>query len=124
MPKDAITPLKIIDVCEWEGVEVPPRQWLLPDWIPWRATTGIYGAGGIGKSLLLQQLASCSATRMRFLGHEVRHVKAMHVACEDDRDELHRRQTAINAVLGVSYADFPVNGLQLIERAGEQSSLC
>jgi hypothetical protein len=40
-----------------EGLQVPDREWLVPDLIPTRTVTLLYGDGGTGKSLLALQLA-------------------------------------------------------------------
>ena len=58
--------------------------------------TGLYGDGGIGKSLLAQQLLTLVASALPWLGMDVRAGPAFGFMCEDDTDELHRRQEAIN----------------------------
>jgi hypothetical protein len=43
------------------GLSVPGRQWIVPDWLPCGVVTGLYGDGGLGKSLLAQQLQTAMA---------------------------------------------------------------
>lgn len=93
--------LPLIDPSAWAGQIAPVRQWALQDWIPARQATYLTGAGSAGKSLLAQQLATCIAIGRPFLGIETRQSVAMYLTCEDDADELHRRQAAICQSLGV-----------------------
>lgn len=84
---------------------VPPRRWLLDRWIPDGYVSLLSGDGGTGKSLLAMQLATCAAAGMPFLGIEMAPRRVLYLACEDDRDELHRRQADINATLGIDWPD-------------------
>jgi len=77
--------------------EPPPRQWVIPDWLPLREVTSLYGDGGVGKTLLAQQLATCVATGRPFYEHDTIAMPVLAVLCEDAKEELHRRQNAINA---------------------------
>lgn len=90
----------VIDPREWTA-PAPLREWLVPDWIPIGYVTGLYGDGGVGKSLLSQQLMTCVSLGLPFLGLPVTAGRAFGMMCEDDPDELHRRQEAINRALGV-----------------------
>jgi RecA-family ATPase len=83
------------------GTDPPPRRWIVPDWIPYGAVTGLYGEGGLGKSLLSQQLQTGTALGTTWLGLPVEQSVSLGVYCEDDEDELRRRQRDINADYGV-----------------------
>lgn len=88
--------LDVIDVGTWEGVTLPEREWVVPGWILPRAVTLISGAGGTGKSLLIQQWLSAIALGDGFMGTRgVKPVPVLYVNCEDDTEELQRRQAAI-----------------------------
>ena len=65
------------------GITVPERRWIMPDWLPVGHTTGLYGDGGTGKSLLSQQLMTHAAVGRPFLGIDVEHVRSFGVFCED-----------------------------------------
>lgn len=93
--------LPLLDPGAWQDKPAPARTWALHEWIPTRQATYLTGAGSTGKSLLSQQLATCIALGRPFLGVETRQSVAIYLTCEDDADELHRRQLAICAALGV-----------------------
>jgi len=78
----------------------PVREWLVKDWIPKGTVTALYGDGGVGKTLIAQQLAYAAAIGGNWLGFDVPKMRALCVFCEDDRDELHRRHDSIKASLG------------------------
>lgn len=108
----------LIDPAIWEGQPVPPRVDTWADRIPFRQATGLYGAGATGKSLLLQQAATCSALGRALLGVPMRPAIAIYLTCEDDADELHRRQVAICAALDVPLSAL-AGRLHLVSLAGE-----
>jgi RecA-family ATPase len=95
----------VIDPTSLQGALVPDRPWLCPDWIPDHAVTGISGTGGIGKSLLAQQLLTATAIGAEWLGMPVAPCRSLYFACEDSADELHRRQADINAAYACGFAD-------------------
>jgi hypothetical protein len=70
------------------GLEVPARRWLVPDWLPSGVVTGLYGDGGVGKSLLAQQLQTAMAIGSVWLGLRVEEGASLGVYCEDSFDEL------------------------------------
>lgn len=103
--------------------EPPPRDWMV-DGCFMRGTVGlISGNGGAGKSTLMQQLATCAVLGKPWLGINVQPGKAMVLACEDDTDELHRRQDAINKSLGRHMEDVLDAGLDLIPRVTKDNIL-
>lgn len=115
-PKALAMPL--INPAIWEGRPVPPRVYAWADRMPFRQATGVYGGGATGKSLLLQQAATCSALGKALLGVPMRQAVAIYLTCEDDADELHRRQVAICAALDVPLSALS-GRLHLISLAGE-----
>lgn len=115
-----IEPFRVIDPRSWTH-PAPPRRWLVPDWIPIGTVTALYGDGGVGKSLLAQQLMTSVALALPWLGLDVAAGKVLGLMCEDDEDELHRRQEAINASLGVEMES--LENLRLISRVGEDNVL-
>jgi hypothetical protein len=76
--------LHLVDPTALAGVAVPARQWIVPDWIPVGVATGLYGPGGLGKSLLAQQLITAVAIGGHWLGLPVMPVRSLAVFCEDD----------------------------------------
>ena len=98
-------PLDIIDPVLYEGRIVPIRKWMVQNWMPWRHTTALYGDGGTGKTLLAQMLGTSCATGNCWLGLETTPCKVLGVFCEDDKDELQRRQNDINAAMNIHFSD-------------------
>ena len=84
---DAVLPL--IDIDAWSRQMAPEREWALDDWIAARHESHLTGPGGVGKSLLAQQLCTCVALGLPFLGVKTEQATPIHVTCEDDTDELH-----------------------------------
>ena len=109
--------LPLLDPGSWQGLHPPARQWALNEWIPARQATYLTGAGSTGKSLLAQQLATCIAIGRPFLGIETRHTEAIYLTCEDDADELQRRQIDICAAMGIELSALS-GKLHLVSLAG------
>lgn len=97
----------------------PPRQWLVPDLIPLRATTLFSAHGGDGKSLLALQLAVAVATGGRWLGQEVAKGRVGVLTCEDDTDEVHTRLWDIVGAEGLSHQDLA--DIDIWDRVGADS---
>jgi RecA-family ATPase len=115
--------LQLIDVGAWHGLPVPEREWIVPGWILPRAVTLIAGAGGIGKSLLIQQWLSAIALGDPFLGTRgTAPVPVLYVNCEDDTLELHRRQDAIAKAAGRQMATY-AGRVHLVARIGLDNPL-
>lgn len=94
-----------IDPALLDTQPVPARRWLVHEWVPVGYVTLISGSGGIGKSLLAQQLGTSVATGSPWLGLPVTRGRCLYFACEDGPDELHRRQADINRAYGCSFGD-------------------
>jgi RecA-family ATPase len=99
----------------------PPREWLVPHWIPVGVVTGLYGDGGLGKSLIAQQLQTGCALSLPWLGLPVEQCASLGVYCEDSQDELHRRQADINLSYGCDYA--ALTDINWMPRLGEDNLL-
>ena len=90
---------------EMLGRYAPPRRFVAKGWIPYGCVTSLYGQGGIGKSMAAQLLGTAVVTGRYWLGIETERCRVLALFCEDDRNELWRRQERINATLGVTMAD-------------------
>ncbi len=88
-----------IDVGDLAG-EPRPREWVVPDWIPKGVVSSLSGDGGMGKTLLAQQLLYAVGLGEKWLGINVPQMPGLGVFCEDDEDELHRRHNAIKIGMG------------------------
>ena len=119
--KASTEPLFPIDPAILEGLPIPPRQWLVRDWVPMSRATSLYGAGGEGKTLIAQMLATACAVGGKWLGLPVRRCRSLLHFCEDDQDEMHRRQADINRYFGCTFAD--LTAMRWLPRLGDDNSL-
>jgi RecA-family ATPase len=116
-----------IDPRTLEGLPVPVRRFIVTPWIPIRRATGLYGAGGIGKTTLLQMLCTSTALdpakfpNANWLGLPVLHCRSVLLFCEDDREEMHARQAEINRVYDCTFAD--LGDMLWVPRLGEDTTL-
>ncbi|NOD46390.1 AAA family ATPase [Ruegeria sp. HKCCD5849] len=75
---------------------IPPREWLVKDWIPLKTVTMLGGDGGVGKSLLALQLAVSTSLGRPWMGMDAGSGPVLYLSAEDDTDELHRRLSDIS----------------------------
>ena len=97
--------LVLVDPRTLAGMPIPPREWIVEDWLPFGHVTLSYGDGGVGKTLLAQQLMTACASGAYWCGLTTRRCRVFGLFCEDDAAEVHRRQDRINAALGVDWGD-------------------
>ncbi|MEO6247683.1 MAG: AAA family ATPase [Sphingomicrobium sp.] len=109
--------MPLLNPATWQGQPTPEREWALTDWIPSRQATYLTGPGASGKSLLTQQLCTCIALGLPFMGVETRQAVALYLTCEDDEIALHQRQKAICEALGVPLSALD-GKLHLVSLAG------
>jgi hypothetical protein len=102
---------------------IAPRQWVLDGWFPARTVAMLFGAGGVGKTLMMQQLANCVAQGEPFMGIETMEMPVLSVMCEDDAEEVKRRQLNINEWLGVDEFGEGPEDLHLWPRVGDDNVL-
>jgi len=114
-------PPPLIQASTWKG-EPPEREWIVRDWVVCGAVNSLYGDGGLGKTLLAQQLAYAVSKGARWLGMETMAGSVMGVFCEDDEAELHRRHNAIKASMGHPIGN-PFDDVWLWPRAGHENVL-
>lgn len=113
--------LRCVNPADWQDKAIPERPWLVPGLLPLGSVTMLSGDGGLGKSLLALQLATCGAVGAPFIGYDVGRFKSLAVCCEDEADELQRRMAEILAGLGQSFS--AVEGMELVPRVGMDSVL-
>jgi RecA-family ATPase len=110
-----------VNPAELAGKPIPFRRWLVDGWIPFLAVTGIYGDGGTGKTLIGQGLQTSCAAGLPWLGLPTSRCRSFGLYCEDDNDELHRRQADINRALGLDFAE--LEPMRWWSRQGEDNIL-
>lgn len=104
-----------------QGKPIPPRRWLVDQWVPLGTVTMLGGDGGTGKSILALQLLAAAALGKSWLGQPTMRCKALGVFCEDSADELHRRMADVLAHYEVNFAD--LEDLTLFSLFGEENAL-
>ena len=112
---------RVIDPTTLYGLPVPERRWIVPEWLPCGHVTLNYGDGGTGKTLLSQQLMTSSATGLPWIGMAVKRCRTFAFYCEDDFDELHRRQVAICQAYGIALTD--LGDMRWMSGVGEDNLL-
>jgi phage/plasmid primase-like uncharacterized protein/RecA-family ATPase len=116
-------PLHIVTASTLQGVPVPVRRWLVPEWIPWSVVTGLYGDGGQGKTLLMQQLQTSAAFRVPWVGLPILlAAPSLCIYCEDIDEEIHRRQADINTHYQREFSDL-ARSVYWMPRLGEDNLL-
>lgn len=107
----------------WQDQPMPQRRWLIPGLLIRGSVTLLGGDGGVGKSLLAQQLATAMAIGQPFLGIEPHAdpVPSLSLFCEDDLEELHFRQRHINTHYRCDMGDLAA--MTLLSRVGEENGL-
>lgn len=114
--------LEGVDYDKWLR-DPPPRDWMVEGCFLKGHVGLISGIGGVGKSLLMQQLATCATMGLPWLGIPLKRGRALMLACEDDDDELHRRQRDINRSLRLDMGDVLEAGLDVIARDTSENLL-
>lgn len=103
--------------------EPPRRDWMVQDTFLRGTVAMLSGIGGAGKSILCQQLATSAVLGLPWFGMNLQRGKALYMACEDDANELHRRQISINDSLGCSMDEVCEAGLELHPREDKDNVL-
>jgi len=80
---------------ELQTREPPERQWVISHWLPAGHLTLLAGRGGVGKTLLAQHLGAAVALGRDYI-EPIAPKRVLMWACEDDHDELWRRQIQIS----------------------------
>ena len=99
------SPLRTVNPIQYWSKPVPVRRWIVDRWLPIPSVTLFYADGGVGKTQVAQQLQTACATKTPWLGLHVEPCRSFALYCEDDEDELWRRQDSINMQAGVTFKD-------------------
>lgn len=111
-----------VDSDEFALGAAPPREWLIPNWLPKQEVNSIYGAGAAGKSLVLLQLAMSLTSGKPWLGLPVtQQCRFLAICCEDSKDEIHRRLDAIR--IAYEYEGATGKGFLVWPRVGLDTTL-
>lgn len=122
-PKNA--PAAFVAPLDWPilaPLTPPERKWAIKGWFGFGHVTLLVGSGGIGKTLLAQQIGSCLALGRAFIEEVPAPFKCLMWACEDDHDELWRRQLAISRWCKAGLEEFHER-LTIVPRHGLDNAL-
>lgn len=114
--------LDFLDLSQLQGKDPPPRSWVIDQWLPRGTVTILVGSGGVGKSLLAQQIATSVSGGVDWLGKVAKRGAVLGLFCEDDHDEVWRRQVAICESMDVGF-DRIDRYLRIEGRAGRFNNL-
>ncbi len=84
----------MLDLADLSGYIAPPRQWFRSGWLG-PGPTVLAGAGGSGKSGLIQHEATCAALGRPYLTAASKPYTSLVWNCEDGHDDIWRRQERI-----------------------------
>lgn len=119
---DAPKKLHLINPADLEFTPVPAREWIIADWLGTGYVTGQYGDGGVGKGMTAQALQTAVATGTAWMGHAVTPCRSIGLYCEDDDDELHRRQDRICTASGIAFRD--LGTMRWVSGVGHDNTFC
>jgi RecA-family ATPase len=94
-----------LDLARYDTEQIPAREWGVPDRFPRRNVVLLSGHGGIGKSILLLQLAVAHVLGKDWLRSMPELGPVLLVNCEDEGDELARRLQPILDHYRASFAE-------------------
>jgi hypothetical protein len=117
-----IARLELFDPTTLLGKPEPKRAFVMLGWVPKKRITALYGPPGEGKSTIAQMLATACALGVEvFPGYPTRRCNSILHFCEDDLDDMHIRQAAINQHYGCSFAD--LGAMQWLPYLGKDNAL-
>ena len=116
-PIPKLSPIRFI-----EGEVLPPREWIVPDWLPTRKVALLQGDGGDGKTPLMQQLQSSCATALPWIGLLVEECVSVGFYTEDEEQDIKERQAAIDVAYN-QHCPSANTRMHLFPRCGEDNEL-
>jgi len=122
-PEEPAQPLPLIDIRQWQDVTPKPRQWIVPERIPDHNVTLLTGHGGVGKTLLMQQMSVATVIGGEWLGTLPEPGPVLFITAEDDEDEMHFRYDRIAKHYNTTFNILADKGLCLLSLAGKDATI-
>ena len=119
----ALDDLGILDLDMWSEDRLPDAEWMVDKHFLKGSVGIVAGDGGVGKSTLMQQLVTCAAMGLPWLGFHLERGPGLLLACEDDYIQLLHRHRAITRMLGIPFHAPKQGGLQIWPRVGQDNSM-
>jgi RecA-family ATPase len=120
---DGSTPLKFLDIRNWDHQPVPERQWTIRDRSLRGQITLFTGEGGTGKSLVELAKNVAHVCGKEWLGALPEVGPTIYLGAEDDEDEIHIRLASIARHYEASFAELAGAGLHILPLLGEDAVL-
>ena len=118
------SPLKWLDMSNWDSEPVPERKWAIRDRVPLNQAGLFSGEGGTGKSIIELMKNVAHVAGKDWLGSMPEPGPAFYLGAEDDEDEIHIRLAAIAKHYGVTFKELIEGGLHVLPLLGQDATLC
>ena len=117
--------LQLINIRLWQGTQPKGRRWVVYERIPAVNVSLLTGQGGVGKTLLMQQLAVATVlgSTKGWIGEMPEPGPVLFITAEDDEDELHFRFHKIAAYYDTDFDTLASKGLHLLSLAGKDAAM-
>ena len=113
-------PLSFFTASQLMRLPIEERSWIWEGWHLENTIANIYGIGGVGKSTFLLGLANFISLGKTFMGYETKKKKVLCVFCEEDSNEIARRQQSVQ--VGYNLIE-PNDNLIILPRVGYDNLL-
>jgi RecA-family ATPase len=121
---ETVTPLRWLDMSNWDNEPRPERDWTIRDRVPANQAGLFSGEGGTGKSIIEMMKDVAHVTAKDWLGSMPEPGPAFYLGAEDDQKEIHIRFYDIAAHYGVTFKELIAGGLRVLCQLGEDATLC
>jgi RecA-family ATPase len=122
--REAVQPIKWLDMSRWDSEPIPERQWAVHDRIPLNQAGLFSGEGGTGKSMIELHKNVAHVAGKDWLGSLPEKGPAFYIGAEDEDCEIHIRLAAIAKHCGVTFAELIRGGLRVLPLLGLDATLC
>jgi RecA-family ATPase len=122
-PFSELSPLKFIDISDWDNEPLPEYEWAVPGLIPLHQTGIFSGDGGLGKSTMGLQLVAAHVLGRAWLQFLPEPRPAFFIDAEDSAKMMQIRLWDIKAHYETTFTEMIGGGLSLVSWTGEDAVL-